>query len=125
MCVCLFLTAAENIKRTWVNYGESRDWFDPLQVRFVHPRPITPLLPLLSSFFVLLSSFFVLLSSFFFLLSSFFFLLSSFFFLFHAHHFAVGWLIVVSRLQGAGEEFFYQAVECKNIWMPMGTIFAN
>ncbi|EGD81126.1 retinaldehyde dehydrogenase [Salpingoeca rosetta] len=50
-------TAAENIKRTWVNYGQSRDWFDPIQ--------------------------------------------------------------------GAGEEFFYQAVEVKNIWMPMGTIFAN
>jgi aldehyde dehydrogenase (NAD+) len=49
--------AAENIKRTWVNYGEFRDWFD--------------------------------------------------------------------HVQGAGEEFLYQAVECKNIWMPMGTIFAN
>ncbi|EDQ87309.1 uncharacterized protein MONBRDRAFT_27371, partial [Monosiga brevicollis MX1] len=49
--------AAENIKRTWVNYGQSRDWADPVQ--------------------------------------------------------------------GAGEEFLYNAVECKNIWMPMGTIFAN
>eukprot|EP00730_Choanoeca_flexa_P003393 TRINITY_DN11393_c0_g5_i1.p1 TRINITY_DN11393_c0_g5~~TRINITY_DN11393_c0_g5_i1.p1 ORF type:complete len:886 (+),score=229.44 TRINITY_DN11393_c0_g5_i1:2-2659(+) len=49
--------AAENIKRTWVNYGQSRDWFD--------------------------------------------------------------------AVQGAGEEFLYHAVECKNIWMPMGTIFAN
>eukprot|EP00043_Microstomoeca_roanoka_P020821 m.254135 g.254135 ORF g.254135 m.254135 type:complete len:897 (-) comp17725_c0_seq1:268-2958(-) len=49
--------SAENIKRTWVNYGVARDWFD--------------------------------------------------------------------STQGAGEEFFYNAVECKNIWMPMGTIFAN
>ncbi len=24
--------AAENLKRTWVNYGESRDWLDPIQV---------------------------------------------------------------------------------------------
>jgi aldehyde dehydrogenase (NAD+) len=50
-------TAAENCKRTWVNYGESRDWLDPSQ--------------------------------------------------------------------GQGEEFLYQAVECKNVWLPMGDIFAN
>lgn len=25
-------TAADNVKRTWVNYGESRNWFDALQV---------------------------------------------------------------------------------------------
>jgi aldehyde dehydrogenase (NAD+) len=49
--------AAENLKRTLVNYGESRDWFD--------------------------------------------------------------------SIQGQGEEFLYQATEAKNIWMPMGTIFAN
>ena len=24
--------AAENVKRTWVNYGESRNWSDPQQV---------------------------------------------------------------------------------------------
>jgi len=49
--------AADNVKRTWVNYGQARNWFD--------------------------------------------------------------------KEQGAGEEFLYQAVESKNIWMPMGTIFAN
>jgi len=49
--------AADNLKRTWVNYGETRDWYD--------------------------------------------------------------------AEQGAGEEFLYHAVECKNIWMPMGEIFAN
>lgn len=27
--------------------------------------------------------------------------------------------------QGQGEEFLYHAVECKNIWIPMGHIFAN
>ncbi|XP_034647673.1 aldehyde dehydrogenase family 16 member A1 [Trachemys scripta elegans] len=27
--------------------------------------------------------------------------------------------------QGAGEEFLYQATQCKNIWIPMGEIFAN
>nr|XP_056720002.1 aldehyde dehydrogenase family 16 member A1 [Euleptes europaea] len=31
-----------------------------------------------------------------------------------------------SNLQeGAGEEFLYQATQCKSIWMPMGDIFAN
>jgi len=49
--------AADNVKRTWVNYGQPRDWFDPVQ--------------------------------------------------------------------GAGDEFLYQATESKNIWMPMGEIFAN
>lgn len=27
--------------------------------------------------------------------------------------------------QGAGEEFLYHATQCKNIWIPMGEIFAN
>ncbi|KXJ06145.1 aldehyde dehydrogenase family 16 member A1 [Exaiptasia diaphana] len=27
--------------------------------------------------------------------------------------------------QGQGEEFLYHATECKNIWLPMGDIFAN
>uniref|UniRef100_A0A8C0FXZ0 Aldehyde dehydrogenase domain-containing protein n=1 Tax=Chelonoidis abingdonii TaxID=106734 RepID=A0A8C0FXZ0_CHEAB len=27
--------------------------------------------------------------------------------------------------QGAGEEFLYQATQCKNVWIPMGEIFAN
>ncbi|XP_066483410.1 aldehyde dehydrogenase family 16 member A1 [Tiliqua scincoides] len=27
--------------------------------------------------------------------------------------------------QGAGEEFLYQATQCKSVWMPMGDIFAN
>ncbi|XP_053546742.1 aldehyde dehydrogenase family 16 member A1 [Bombina bombina] len=50
-------SSAENCKRTWVNYGESRDW--------------------------------------------------------------------ESTEQGVGEEFLYQATQCKNIWIPMGEIFAN
>ncbi|XP_065053435.1 aldehyde dehydrogenase family 16 member A1-like [Rhopilema esculentum] len=50
-------TSAFNIKRTWVNYGESRDWFD--------------------------------------------------------------------QQQGAGEEFLIRSVECKNVWIPMGHIYAN
>ena len=49
--------SAVNVKRTWVNYGLSRDWEDPVQ--------------------------------------------------------------------GHGPEFLYHVVECKNIWMPMGEIFAN
>lgn len=49
--------SADNVKRTWVNYGHTRDWHDPDQ--------------------------------------------------------------------GRGEEFLYQATESKNIWMPMGEIFAN
>lgn len=49
--------AADNCKRTWVDYGVKRDWFD--------------------------------------------------------------------EVQGQGEEFLYHATECKNIWMPMGEIFAN
>lgn len=49
--------SADNVKRTWVNYGQSRDWFD--------------------------------------------------------------------AEQGKGEEFLYNATESKNIWMPMGEIFAN
>eukprot|EP00039_Didymoeca_costata_P028699 m.21983 g.21983 ORF g.21983 m.21983 type:complete len:855 (+) comp7307_c0_seq1:62-2626(+) len=49
--------AAENVKRTMVNYGMPRDWFD--------------------------------------------------------------------GEQGQGEEFLYQATESKNIWLPMGEIFAN
>eukprot|EP00051_Salpingoeca_urceolata_P026434 m.477280 g.477280 ORF g.477280 m.477280 type:complete len:849 (-) comp20800_c0_seq1:212-2758(-) len=49
--------SAENCKRTWVNYGYERDWFN--------------------------------------------------------------------KQQGCGEEFLIQATECKNIWMPMGTTFAN
>ncbi|XP_067408233.1 aldehyde dehydrogenase family 16 member A1 [Emydura macquarii macquarii] len=27
--------------------------------------------------------------------------------------------------QGAGEEFLHQATQCKNVWIPMGEIFAN
>ncbi|XP_054848533.1 aldehyde dehydrogenase family 16 member A1 [Eublepharis macularius] len=27
--------------------------------------------------------------------------------------------------EGAGEEFLYQATQCKSVWMPMGDIFAN
>jgi len=27
--------------------------------------------------------------------------------------------------QGQGEEFLYQSVQCKNVWIPMGDIFAN
>ena len=50
-------TSAENVKRTWVNYGFSRDWSNPVQ--------------------------------------------------------------------GQGEEFLYHAVEVKNIWIPMGDIYAN
>lgn len=50
-------TSAESIKRTWVNYGLTRDWTCPKQ--------------------------------------------------------------------GQGEEFLYQSTQCKNIWMPMGTTFAN
>ena len=49
--------SAENVKRTWVNYGHERDWTD--------------------------------------------------------------------AEQGQGEEFLYQAVQVKNIWIPMGDIFAN
>ncbi|KAK3096828.1 hypothetical protein FSP39_003725 [Pinctada imbricata] len=49
--------SAENVKRTWVNYGIARDWMDPEQ--------------------------------------------------------------------GQGEEFLYHSVQCKNIWIPMGDIFAN
>ncbi|XP_041033684.1 aldehyde dehydrogenase family 16 member A1 isoform X1 [Carcharodon carcharias] len=50
-------SSAANVKRTWVNYGVQRDWWNPQQ--------------------------------------------------------------------GAGEEFLYQATQCKNIWIPMGEIFAN
>ncbi|KAL5009729.1 hypothetical protein ScPMuIL_012034 [Solemya velum] len=50
-------TSAENVKRTWVNYGHQRDWTD--------------------------------------------------------------------SEQGHGEEFLYHSVQCKNIWIPMGHIFAN
>lgn len=49
--------SAENVKRTWVGYGEPRDWLD--------------------------------------------------------------------NDQGQGQEFHYHAIECKNIWIPMGHIFAN
>ena len=49
--------SAENVKRTWVNYGLSRNWED--------------------------------------------------------------------AEQGAGEEFLYQSTQVKNIWIPMGDIYAN
>ncbi|KAL5479194.1 hypothetical protein EMCRGX_G022685 [Ephydatia muelleri] len=49
--------SAFNVKRTWVNYGLSRDWTDPQQ--------------------------------------------------------------------GQGEEFLYHSIQAKNIWLPMGEIFAN
>ncbi|ESO93323.1 hypothetical protein LOTGIDRAFT_216152 [Lottia gigantea] len=50
-------TSAENLKRTWVNYGTNRNWSDPEQ--------------------------------------------------------------------GQGEEFLYHSIQVKNIWIPMGDIFAN
>ena len=50
-------SSAVNVKRTFVNYGQSRDWFD--------------------------------------------------------------------NAQGHGEEFLFHSTECKNIWLPMGDIFAN
>jgi len=31
----------------------------------------------------------------------------------------------LDKEQGQGEEFLYNATECKNIWLPMGDIFAN
>ena len=49
--------SAENVKRTWVNYGRSRNWEDVEQ--------------------------------------------------------------------GCGEEFLYHSTQVKNIWIPMGDIFAN
>ena len=49
--------SAENVKRTWVNYGEARDWSDPAQAE--------------------------------------------------------------------GEEFLYHSIQVKNIWIPMGDIYAN
>lgn len=49
--------SAENVKRTWVNYGKERDWAD--------------------------------------------------------------------AQQGQGEEFLYHSTQVKNIWIPMGDIFAN
>ncbi|XP_064627750.1 aldehyde dehydrogenase family 16 member A1-like [Lineus longissimus] len=49
--------SADSVKRTWVNYGEPRDWAD--------------------------------------------------------------------REQGQSEEFLYQSIQAKNIWIPMGDIFAN
>ena len=56
---CKFVehTSAENLKRTWVNYGVDRNWEDSLQSK--------------------------------------------------------------------GEEFLYHSVQVKNIWIPMGDIFAN
>lgn len=50
-------SSAVNVKRTYVNYGESRDWFE--------------------------------------------------------------------NAQGQGEEFLFHSTECKNVWLPMGDIFAN
>ncbi|XP_043915174.1 aldehyde dehydrogenase family 16 member A1 [Protopterus annectens] len=50
-------SSAENLKRTWVNYGIKRKWSDPQE--------------------------------------------------------------------GSGEEFLYHATQCKNVWLPMGEIFAN
>ncbi|XP_067036183.1 aldehyde dehydrogenase family 16 member A1-like [Acropora muricata] len=50
-------SSAVNVKRTFVNYGQSRDWFD--------------------------------------------------------------------NAQEHGEEFLFHSTECKNIWLPMGDIFAN
>ena len=50
-------SSVNNVKRTWVNYGVSRDW--------------------------------------------------------------------MSSEQGEGEEFLIQSTEVKNIWIPMGDIFAN
>nr|XP_014344265.1 PREDICTED: aldehyde dehydrogenase family 16 member A1 [Latimeria chalumnae] len=50
-------SSAENMKRTWVNYGAARNWAD--------------------------------------------------------------------KKEGSGQEFLYHATQCKNIWIPMGEIFAN
>lgn len=50
-------TSAENVKRTWVNYGQWRDWTKPDE--------------------------------------------------------------------GQGEEFLYHSIQVKNIWIPMGDIYAN
>lgn len=54
---CVEVASCENVKRSWVNYGQSRDW--------------------------------------------------------------------TSMEQGQGEEFLYQSTEVKNIWLPMGEMFAN
>lgn len=50
-------SSSVNVKRTFVNYGQSRDWLD--------------------------------------------------------------------NSQGQGEEFLFHSTECKNMWLPMGDIFAN
>jgi aldehyde dehydrogenase (NAD+) len=50
-------SSATNVKRTWVNFGKSRDW--------------------------------------------------------------------LNKQQGQGEEFLYHSVQCKNVWLTMGDIFAN
>lgn len=67
------MCSTDNVKRTWVNYGTSRDWMDPEQGQVG----------------------------------------------------GVASLATVLLCCSQGEEFLYKSTEVKNVWIPMGEIFAN
>ena len=73
--------SAKNMKRTFVNYGETRDWFDKQQGE-VSAEALSQAKEFLPS-----------------------------------HH---SLLTMELLIYSQGKEFLLEAVECKNIWVPMG-----
>ena len=102
------MASVDNVKRTWVNYGAAWEWSDPtqgqvgggkgvwLQLKFVNASTIKMSVVLESSTCRHNGQF-------------------------KKHTQPPPSLSSPSQ----GEEFLYHATEVKNIWLPMGEIFAN
>ena len=98
------MASVDNVKRTWVNYGGAREWSDPTQGQVGGGESVV----------VLMQS--VLLA------------------IYHSYSYILTvdgilndlWhLLPLLLTTSQGEEFLYHATEVKNIWLPMGEIFAN
>ena len=92
------MASVDNVKRTWVNYGVAREWSDPTQGQVGRREGVWLQLTQCMKIQSLLKAVERMASS-------------------------NPALSLVPLTQG--EEFLYHATEVKNIWLPMGEIFAN
>ena len=90
------MASVDNVKRTWVNYGVAREWSDPTQGQVGRREGVWLQLTQCMKIQSLLKAVERMASS-----------------------------TLPSPSTSQGEEFLYHATEVKNIWLPMGEIFAN
>ena len=102
------MASVDNVKRTWVNYGVAREWSDPTQGQVGGGKGVWLQLKCVNASIIKTSV--VLESS-------------------RCRH--DGQFKKTPQRPPSlsspsqGEEFLYHATEVKNIWLPMGEIFAN